>query len=151
MFSFSATNVERISGLGEDSVSVSSRTPTGGDQLGGHGPWGPQEPGKDALWGYVQGLEGGELRPRPPPTPGPMVCPAPALTSQGCLSADFLQREGLGRSQWPVWGSGEVGQPVPVRGWSEQEQSQSSSRGWSKEIWRRVRGVPAHVGLFVCF
>ena len=97
MFSFSATNVERISGLGEDSVSVSSRTPTGGDQLGGHGPWGPQEPGKDALWGYVQGLEGGELRPRPPPTPGPMVCPAPVLMSQGCLSAERVTISSKGR------------------------------------------------------
>ena len=38
MFSFSATNMERVSGLGEDSVSVSSRARTEGTQLGGSRP-----------------------------------------------------------------------------------------------------------------
>lgn len=142
--------MERISGLGEDSVSVSSRSPTGGDQLGVTTLWGPQEPGKDALWGYVQSLEWEE---------GFVPSPHPHLVQWRrvgrCLSAeghDFLQREGsAGVIVTGVGLRGRSTAPAPGQGWSEQEQSQSRSRGWSKEMWRGGGAVPAHVGLLFAF
>lgn len=47
----------------------------------------------------MQGLEGGGLCPQPPPTAGPMACPASALTSQGCLSAERVTISSKGRGR----------------------------------------------------
>ena len=130
MFSFSATNMERISGLGEDSVSVSSRARTGGTQLGGHGPpvrttgaW------KGCALGLCLGFRGRRASSRPPPTPGLMACPAPPSPELTGLGHGFLQGEGPGRGRGQVWGSGEVGQHLCEAGQSRNKASLAAEVG----------------------
>ena len=129
--------MERVSGLGEDSVSVSSRARTEGTQLGGSRPAREDHRSlKRMRSGAVCRVQREEGFLPAAPTPGLMACPAPtspSLTGQG---HDFLQGEGPGRGRWQVWGSGEVGQHLCEAGQSRNKASLAAEVGVRSDVGR---------------